>query len=100
MAGARAGGRVPVGLETDESVVVEFGVGAIEGEPAEIAFEADQPVGMELPVVTRRQAERDAALVDVGLAAVAARRAGRRAALLVADGVGVVAADIEAGPVV
>jgi hypothetical protein len=40
---ARAEGGVPVGLETDEGVVVEFGVGAIEAEPAEIAFEPDQP---------------------------------------------------------
>ena len=45
----RAGGGVPVGLETDESVVVEFRIGAIDGEQAEIAFEADQLVRSELP---------------------------------------------------
>jgi hypothetical protein len=71
---------------------------AIDADVADIAFDTDQPVRIELPVVARRQAERGADLVDFGPARMAAGHRGRRGAPLAAKRGAVVTPDLKACP--
>src|SRR5262245_26950273 len=96
-------GAIPVGLEADEYAVVEFDICPVgDAEVADVPLEPDQPVRIELPVVSDRGACRESIPVHICLAFARAAAEGNRAGRgprLVAESRAVITADVEAGPV-